>query len=121
MRGHESVLEVRRQGYTVDHIWVHCLDADIAKYSPIEDPEDALHFCMLPEIHVQRSDKVLALDFKCLVNVTVHLIGQDKDRTVAVMRQILRFKPARVIASGFNEIIDTREGEHEQPAQAAAA
>ncbi len=121
MRGHESVLEVRRQGYMVDNVWVHVLDTDIPKYPAMQDPDYALEFGMRPEIHVQRSDRVLALDFKCLVNATVHLIGRDKDRTVAVMRQILRFKPARVIASGFDEIIDTREGEHEQPAPAAAA
>lgn len=121
MRGHESVLEVRRQGYGVEHVWVHVLDSDIPRYSFMQDPDNALELGLRPEINIQKSDKPQTLDFRCLLGATVHLIGTDKPRTLAVMRQILRFKPSRIIASGFDEIIDTREGEHEQPAPFAAA
>lgn len=120
MRGHESILEVRKQGYAVDNVWVQVLDSDIRKYPPMQDPDNALEFGLRPEIHINRSDKVQTLDFRCLVGATVHLIGADETRVRAILKQILRFKPDRVIASGFDGIIDTREGEHELAPFAAA-
>ena len=115
MRGHESVLEVRKQGYAVDNVWVQVLDFDKPKYPFMQDPDNALELGLRPEIYINRCDKIPTLDFRCLVGATVHLIGEDETRVRSILKQILRYKPARVIASGFDGFIDTGS-EHESAA-----
>jgi len=108
MTGHQSITALRMRGYTPSQVWVSVLDAEPEYFSGTH-PERDLENGFLPGIDIGPAEPVQALDFRCLRGLTVHLQGTDRGRVEAIQERLLEFQPARVLASGFGELIDTEQ------------
>ena len=93
MRGHQSLLEARLNGYVCKDVWIHRL-ADRPDYSYVSDPENLLQNGHLPELHIYDSDRVLALDLRCLMGANVHVVCNADKKLISAIK---RFKPRLVI------------------------
>ena len=93
MRGHQSLLEARLNGYVCKDVWIHRFPKR-PDYSYAHDPENLLQNGHLPEIHIYGSDRVLALDFRCLMGLNVHIVCDADKKLISAIK---RFKPRLVM------------------------
>lgn len=105
MTGHESILEMRMQGYSPKEVWVMVLNAE-PEYFPGTHPSLNLQNGFRASIDVTPGDRG-ALDFRCLVGLVVHLIGTNENRVMQVLSHIERAGPTRVITSTPKSFIDS--------------
>lgn len=108
MTGHKSITALRMRGFAPAAVWVFALDRE-PQHFPGTDPENDLANGFLPGIEIGPTESVCGLDFRCLRGLTVHLHGTDRKRVETILDRIQAFEPARVIASGFGDLIDTEQ------------
>lgn len=107
MRGHESLLRARLNGYRPADAFVLVLDHEPATRGPM-DPEGCIENGQHPEIAVGLSDCPELLDLRCLRGVRVHVLGLDETRVRQVARRVMHFQPAEVLAAGFGSLLHWR-------------
>ena len=105
MTGHEPIIEMRMNGLSPDCVYVHVLDAT-PTYYPGTHPSLSLQNGFYAEIHITPRSG-LALDFRCLKGLVVHLMGCDRKRVMHVLRIIQQVEPSRVITSLPDQLIDS--------------
>lgn len=87
MRGHEKIIEMRRAGKTPRHVFVNDYPCQTDWF---ETGDHAT-------ISVAGDDAAL-LDLRCLVNLTVHIIGSTEARAKALLEACKRAGAAVVAA-----------------------
>ena len=97
MTGHESIIELRMQGYAPRNVWVHVLDSE-PSYFPGTHPRQALQNGFQATIDIGPDDRRV-LDFRCLTGLGIHLMGADESRVMRVLKQIEQVQPSYVIVS----------------------
>ena len=97
MTGHESIIELRMQGYAPRNVWVHVLDSE-PSYFPGTHPRQALQNGFQAAIDVGPKDTHV-LDLRCLTGLGIHLMGTDESRVMWVLKQIEQVQPSYVIIS----------------------
>ena len=92
MRGHEKIIEMRRAGKTPRHVFVNDYPCQTDWF---ETGEHAT-------ISVAGDDAAL-LDLRCLVNLTVHIIGSTEARAKSLAQRCKEFGAAIVAASHLRD------------------
>jgi hypothetical protein len=103
MTGHESIIEMRLNGFAPQSVWVHVLNAD-PEYFPSTHPSLNAQNGFHASIDITPKDTG-ALDFRCLTGLLVHLSGSNERRVLSVLKQIERAAPAGVIISLPDRVI----------------
>jgi hypothetical protein len=106
MRGHQSILQARSNGANLDQVWVYVLGFnDPGKLSVWLEPENLVGSDLLPEVHIYKSDPVARIDFRFLAGMTVHLMGDDQERTRSVAKRISMFSPGLLLTVAGDQLL----------------
>lgn len=105
MRGQNSIIDLRLEGLKPTMVWVIDLPVPCFR-GPFMDAETAIVNGDRPEIQVGIDDELEALDFRCLVGLTVLLQGSDRARLRRLRKRIKEFQPARLVTSSTDFIHD---------------
>jgi len=103
MTGHESIIEMRLNGFAPQSVWVHVLNAD-PEYFPSTHPSLNAQNGFHASIDITSKDTG-ALDFRFLTGLVINLFGSNEKRVCSVLKQIERAAPAYVIISLPNQVI----------------
>jgi len=101
MTGHEPLLKMRRAGKKPACVWVTDEDSSYAikaaaDWHLMPNPFTEKLFA---HIHIKESDVPEALDFRCLVGLTVHMeCERGSDRAQRLFKAIVDASPAFVIS-----------------------
>lgn len=102
MIGHETLVALRMRGYKPSSVFVSILRFD-PSYTVFSHPDMVMSLGGQPEIDLGPEDSPRTADFRCLIGLPVHVVGEDETRVLAVSDRAIQFRPAWLIASGFSE------------------
>ena len=94
MRGHESLIAMRRKGHRPGMVFVWCGDDQLKEWA--DWPQASPHRA---HIEVADSDQLAGLDWRCVVGMTVLVQGLSKSRVMSVCHQCLENGAKRVLAA----------------------
>lgn len=104
MRGQNRLIAARMNGFKPKDVWVYVLN-DKAERGGYFDPETSLDFGFLPEVAIEQDDCIPALDMRFAYGSTVHLVGNDIDRTRLAFKRLREFEPEKIIVASFGEVV----------------
>lgn len=104
MIGHQSIIDLRFNGYKPTEIWVMLLDK-LPRFGTMDHPEIMMQNQLRPEVHVLPDEVVETLDFRFVKEVTVHIVSLDKNRSIRALHRIAEFDPTRAICAGEDWMI----------------
>ncbi|MDS1142408.1 hypothetical protein RE432_18395 [Pusillimonas sp. SM2304] len=98
MRGQETIIRMRINGYKPSLVWLLVLQNPCPRSSFL-DAEQVVQNGGHPEIQVGSDDIPGTLDLRALTGLTVLLQGVDINRLRLVYARLKEFDPARIITS----------------------
>lgn len=99
MTGHESLIEMRLNGYMPKSAFVTVIE-DRPEWGSFSHPDQAMALGGYPDIVIMPEDNPASVDLRCLRGVLVHVAGLNRNRTVAALERIAEFEPLKAIAGG---------------------
>lgn len=99
MIGHQSIIDLRLNGYKPVEIWV-MLPNEKPTFGPINDPESMMQNQFKPEVYVMPDESVGSLDFRFVRDITIHIVCIDKNRSMRALKRIAQFDPEKAICAG---------------------
>ncbi len=105
MIGHAEILMARIHGQTPPQVWVHVLDTP-PDYWMAQDATDSVANGFRAQILILPTESVSGLDLAILKGLTVHVIGENESRCMAVMNRCKKFA-SRVLYASSHGFVDT--------------
>lgn len=102
MIGHETLIALRMKGYKPSSVFVSILRGN-PDYTVFTHPDMVMSLGGQPEIDLGPDDSPSTADFRCVVGLPVHLVGEDETRVLSVADRVIKFRPLWLLASGFSD------------------
>ena len=105
MIGNTEILNARIGGETPPHVWIHVLDTQ-PPYWLAQDAADSISNGFRAQILILPAESIAGLETALLKGLTVHVIGENKARCLAVIN---RCKPyaERILYASSHGFMDT--------------
>ena len=102
MTGHAEILMARIHGQTPPQVWVHVLDTP-PDYWMAQDATDSIANGFRAQIIILPTESVSGLDLAILKGLTVHVIGENESRCMAVMNRCKNVQVHKFVCVGTLE------------------